>query len=194
MENEIKIRLAKADDAESLLKIYSYYVENTAITFEYKTPTVEEFKKRIQKTLQKYPYYVAESCKDDRNMILGYAYAGDFKAREAYNWSIETSIYVHKDFKKNGIGSLLLEKLESTLAEMNITNANACIAKAEVEDEHLTNASINFHARMGYKMVGEFHKCAYKFGRWYNMVWMEKFIGEHSENQKSVNFKNFATF
>ncbi len=170
MENEIKIRLAKADDAESLLKIYSYYVENTAITFEYKTPTVEEFKKRIQKTLKKYPYYVAESCKDDRKMILGYAYAGDFKAREAYNWSIETSIYVHKDFKKNGIGSLLLEKLESTLAEMNITNANACIAKAEVEDEYLTNASINFHARMGYKMVGEFHKCAYKFGRWYNMV------------------------
>ena len=69
---------------------------------------------------------------------------------------------------------------------MGILNLNACIAVALKEDEYLTNASVDFHKHFGYKRVGEFHRCGYKFNRWYNMVWMEKMIGEHKSLQPEV--------
>lgn len=68
----------------------------------------------------------------------------------------------------------------------HILNLNACIGYPETEDEYLTKDSVRFHTHMGYSMVGEFHKCGYKFGRWYNMVWMEKLIGEHADQPEPV--------
>ncbi len=170
------IRIATTDDATELLKIYSYYVEHTAITFEYDVPSVAEFRQRIENTLKKYPYIVAT----ENNKILGYAYAGAFKARAAYDHSVETSIYVDRDARGRGIGSILLERLEELLKKMNILNVNACIAVPEQEDEYLTFGSVRFHEAKGYHTVGTFHKCGYKFGRWYNMIWMEKMLGEHT--------------
>lgn len=178
----IRIRIATVDDAAELLAIYAYYVTNTAITFEYDVPTKEEFESRISNTLEKYPYLVAEL--DEK--IVGYAYAGTFKARAAYQWSVETSIYVHKYYKHMGIGKVLYEALENILKSQNILNVNACIAYPPQEDAYLTKDSVNFHEKLGYRLVGEFHKSGYKFNRWYNMVWMEKFIGEHVENQPEV--------
>ena len=67
-----------------------------------------------------------------------------------------------------------------------MTNLNACIASPVVDDEYLNHNSIQFHQHLGYSMVGEFHKCAYKFGRWYNMVWMEKIIADHPDRQPDV--------
>ena len=87
---KITLRAAEGKDTQSLLGIYSYYVKNTAITFEYDVPSVEEFESRINHTLQKYPYIIAESDGE----AVGYAYAGVFKDREAYERSVETSIYV----------------------------------------------------------------------------------------------------
>lgn len=115
--------------------------------------------------------------------IVGYAYAGPLHARAAYAWSVETSIYVKESEKKSGIGKTLYLALEKVLAAQNITNVNACIASPVVDDEYLNHNSIQFHEHFGYSMVGEFHKCAYKFGRWYNMVWMEKIIAEHQDKQ-----------
>lgn len=89
------IRVAKREDAEELLKIYSYYVENTAITFEYDVPSVEEFSDRISNTLEKYPYLVLE----EEGKILGYTYAGKFNSRAAYDRAVETTIYM--DGKNN---------------------------------------------------------------------------------------------
>lgn len=178
----IELEIAKPEDAEKLLEIYSHYVKNTSITYEWDVPSVEEFKNRISNTLLKFPYIVAKNG----NQIIGYAYASPFKTRAAYQWAIETSIYIHKDFCHQGIGKLLLLKLEELLALQNILNVNACIAYPEIEDEFLTKNSVQFHEQMGYKLVGEFHKCGYKFNRWYNMVWMEKLIGEHKENQTPV--------
>lgn len=175
----MNIRLATENDAESLLEIYAPYVEETAITFEYVVPTADEFRGRIRETLKNYPYYVAESD----GKIAGYAYAGCFKERNAYDWAVETSIYVKKNLRRTGIGSALLKRLESTLARQNILNANACIAQIDGPDEHLTNASIYFHEKEGYRMAGKFHSCGYKFNRWYNMVWMEKMLGDHKKNQ-----------
>ncbi len=174
MENII-MRTATASDAEELLNIYGYYVENTAITFEYDVPTLEEFTQRIKDTLKKYPYLVVE--KDGE--ILGYAYAGVFKDRAAYDWSAETTIYLKHDAVKGGLGRILYETLEKEMKERGFLNLYACIGYPIDEDEYLTKNSAGFHAHLGYKKVGEFHKCGYKFGRWYNMIWMEKIIGEH---------------
>ena len=178
----ITVRSATLGDAERILEIYDYYVKNTAITFEYTTPTLEEFRGRMEKIMQKYPYLVAE--KD--GVIAGYAYAGAFVGRAAYDWSCETSIYLDKNARKCGIGKTLYTALEKELKEMGILNMYACIGYPAEEDEYLTKNSADFHSHIGFTMVGEFHKCAYKFGRWYNMIWMEKIIGEHKENQAPV--------
>lgn len=179
MEQPIKIRIAAVADAEALLGIYAPYVTDTAITFEYEIPSVEEFAGRITHILEKYPYLVAER----QGEIVGYAYAGGFHARAAYAWAAETSIYVSRESKKCGVGGALYRALEAALSAQGILNMNACIAYPQQEDEHLTRNSVDFHAHMGYRWVGEFRQCGYKFDRWYDMVWMEKLIGAHHPGQ-----------
>lgn len=180
--SDIHIRIASPADAEALLQIYAPYVENTAITFEYEVPSLDEFTHRIEHTLKRYPYLVAE----ENNTILGYAYASPFHERAAYDWAVETSIYVDRTHKHSGIGRLLHDALEDALKKQGILNMNACIACTPVEDPHLNNNSVEFHSHMGYRLVGEFYQCGYKFHTWYNMVWMEKQIGEHLKDQPPV--------
>ena len=176
--SETMIRIVSPEDAKELLDIYAPYVKDTAVTFEYTVPSLEEFTERIRHTLEKFPYLAAVR---DGEMI-GYVYAGPLHPRAAYAWSAETSNYVKKDKKHTGTGKLLYEALEKVLKEQKILSVNACIAYPETEDEYLTKDSVKFHHHMGYEMVAEFHKCAYKFDHWYNMVWMEKHIGDHIEN------------
>ena len=176
MEKEIMIRSAVLEDAEHILNIYSYYVENTAISFEYETPNLLDFRKRIENTLKEYPYLVV---KQD-GKIIGYAYASKFHERAAFGRCAEVSIYVDVNARKCGIGKLLYTALEEKLKEQGILNLYACIAYTENEDEYLNNNSAQFHEHLGYKENGRFHKCGYKFGRWYDMIWMEKMIGEHN--------------
>ncbi len=173
-----EIRDAKIADAKRLLEIYDYYVRNTAISFEYDTPSLAEFTARMENTLKRYPYLVIE--KDGR--IEGYAYAGTFKGRTAYDRSCETTIYIDHNERKSGMGRMLYESLEEKLKAQGILNMYACIGYPDKEDEYLTKNSAEFHEHMGYSKVGEFHKCGFKFGRWYNMIWMEKIIGEHRED------------
>ena len=175
MTADYSIRTATPDDAKELVAIYDYYVKETAITFEYETPSVEEFRGRIEKVLEKYPYIVIEKGKE----ILGYAYASTFKDRDAYQWSVELSIYIQKDVRRAGLGRMLYDELERRLKAQGILNLYACIGYPDEEDEHLTLDSVKFHEKLGYSMIGKFNKCGYKFGIWYSMVWMEKLIGEH---------------
>lgn len=175
---DITLRTATAADAAELLDIYAYYVTDTAITFEYDVPSVDEFAKRITNTLNKYPYIVAECV----GKAVGYAYATPFKERAAYDWAVETSIYVRHGVTHCGIGKALHSSLEDALKAMGVLNMNACIAYATAPDAYLDDNSARFHTAMGYRRVGEFTKCGYKFGNWYNMIWMEKHIGEHVIN------------
>lgn len=175
MTDGVTIRVATPCDTSEILEIYAYYVKNTVITFEYDVPSVEEFSGRIAKTLKKYPYIVVEKG----NKILGYAYTGAFVGRAAYDWSVETTVYVDHNAHKQGLGRMLYTGLENISRLQNIINLNACIGYPVKDDEYLTTNSADFHAHLGYRMVGEFHKCGYKFGRWYNMVWMEKMLSEH---------------
>ena len=151
-EGNIRIRTAREKDAKGCLEIYAPYVERTAVTFEYEVPSLEEFRERIRKTEEKYPWIVAE--KDGK--LQGYAYAGPFHARPAYDWAVETSIYVRQDCRGHGIGKKLYEALEQVLKGQHILNANACIAWPKQEDEYLTKDSEAFHRRLGYRLAGEF--------------------------------------
>ena len=183
------IRIAKEDDAEELLKIYSYYVKNTAITFEQKVPSLEEFSNRIKETLINYPYLVA--VVDGK--IVGYIYASRFRTRESYICSASTSIYIEKSYQRKGIGKKLYSELCNILLKQNITNVYAGAADPIEEDEYLTHNSEYFHKSMGFEIVAKYNKCAIKFGKWYNLIEMEKIIGEHSNQQKDfIPFKSFV--
>ncbi|MBQ3792602.1 MAG: N-acetyltransferase, partial [Clostridia bacterium] len=164
MRPGLRIRSVSPDDAERLREIYGYYVLRTAVTFEYDVPSVEEFRARIMKTIEKYPYLVLE--KD--GTAVGYAYAGPLKERAAYLHSCEVSVYLDPGERRRGYGRLLYEALEERLLSQGITNLYACLADPEKEDETLTRDSERFHRRLGYEKVGTFHLCGYKFGRWYN--------------------------
>lgn len=180
--SEIRIRSVTEEDAEELLEIYAPYVRNTAITYEYEVPSAEEFKSRIRKITEKFPYI----CITDGKRIYGYAYASSFHERAAYQWCAELSIYLDTDSHGKGYGRILYGELESRLKEIGIKNIYACIAYPDEDDERLTMNSVNFHTHMGFRKVGDFKSCANKFGRWYNMLWMEKIIGGHEENPKPI--------
>lgn len=168
------IRLASPEDALALLDIYAPYVRETAITFEYEPPGLEEFQDRIRRTLERYPYLAAEAAGE----IVGYAYAGPLKDRAAYDWAVETSVYLRTDWRRRGVGVRLYRALEDILRKQNVRNLYACVAcPAAEEDARLTRNSVDFHAHMGWRAVGELRECGYKFGTWYNIVWMEKRIG-----------------
>jgi len=182
MNTDVSIRMATEADAEEILKIYSPYVTDTAISFEYDIPSVVEFTRRIKDILQMYPYIVAL----EEKRIAGYAYASAFKERAAYNWAVETTVYLKQDCRGKGLGKKLYLTLEDILKRQNIINLNACIAYTSVEDVHLDNSSMAFHEHLGYSKVAHFTKCGYKFGTWYDMIWMEKMLGEHPDSPDPV--------
>lgn len=178
----VAYRLAVPSDAPELLKVYEPYVKNTAITYEYDVPSVEEFASRIEDVLTKFPYIAVLI----NGKISGYAYAHPFHPRAAYSWCAELSIYLSNDCHGMGIGRELYGIMETILKKQNILNLYSCVAYTETEDEYLTQASVHFHEHMGFKTCAHLHKCGYKFGRWYDMVYMEKTIGEHAENMSDV--------
>ena len=242
---KLTFRVARPEDAEALLAIYAPYVEETAITFEYEVPDVEVFRARIAHTLATYPYIVAVEEQEANagtghvdvdsvlstlasgadavtgacgaaGRIIGYAYVGRLHERAAYDWSVETSIYVDRSARKHGLGRQLYERLEAILRAMNIISVNACIAYPGTmnvaadaasaadrsqtnlregasdrgagigEDPYLNTNSPDFHAHLGYQLVGHFHACAYKFDRWYDMIWMEKWIAPHPAKPEAM--------
>ncbi len=170
--SEITLRFADVCDAEALQRIYEPYVRDTAVSFEYDPPTVSEFESRIQHTLRRYPYLVALMDGE----IVGYAYAGAFRPRKAYEHDAELSVYVERHHKKQGIGSRLYEGLEEILARQNVFTVHACITSADEPDGHLGADSEHFHAAMGFHLAARHERCGYKFGKWYHMIWMDKVI------------------
>ena len=179
------IRIARQEDSNQLVEIYGWYVENTAVSFEYEAPTVAEFAGRIREILETHPFLVYEE--DGR--LLGYAYAHPLIRRKACDWAVEVSIYIHRDARGKGIGRALYEALEKILLRQNICTLEACVAACDREDKYLTDSSIRFHTKMGYKTVGKMSDCGYKFGAWYHLLWMEKHIAPRSaENRAMIPF------
>lgn len=169
------IRSAEPDDAPALLNIYQYYVENTAVSFEHRPPTAEEFRARICYYRRKYPYL----CILEDGEIIGFAFAHAFRERAAYDYAAETTIYLDHKKRRKGAGRIIYTALEKELKKMGVTNIYACIAVPDGDDPHLSNASPLFHEKLGFHTCGTFHNCGRKFGRWYTMIWMEKIIAEY---------------
>lgn len=176
------VRSARLEDAERILEIYAYYVRQTAVTFEYEVPSLDEFRCRMERTMERYPYLVIEQG----GRVQGYAYAAPLKDRAAYDWSCETTVYLDRDARGQGMGRQLYDSLEDALGRMGVLNLYACVASPEREDGYLTKNSEEFHRRLGYRTAGEFRFCGYKFGRWYHTLWMEKNIGAHRPDQPPV--------
>ena len=180
---QLRITVATSADAADIAAIYAPYVRDTAITFEYDAPSAQEMSARIERIGATHPWLIAH---DAAGTALGYAYASPYYGRAAYAWCVETSIYVDRSARGRGVGRALYQELERVLAAQGILNLYACIATTSTPDAHLDNGSVTFHTRLGYREIGRFTKCGYKVGRWYDTVWMERDLGEHTLGQSSV--------
>lgn len=156
-------RLAKEQDAAALLSVYAPYVENTAVTFEYEVPAVEEFARRIRETLSFYPWLVCEK----EGEILGYAYASRHKERAAYQWGCELSVYIKEAAGGQGLGLALYQALIRILEHQNVYNLYACVTVPNEKSERL-------HAAFGFSPAGIWHHSGYKHGAWHDVAWYEK--------------------
>lgn len=158
-----KIRFASPRDAGEILGIYAPYVENTAISFEYTVPTKEEFRLRIEKIAERYPWIVYE----EEAGILGYAYAGPDRERAAYQWTAESSVYVAPSARGRGIGPALYDVLFDILRKQNF-----CLCSAIITADN--EASLKMHEKCGFYRVGFSESSGYKLGAWHGIVTMEK--------------------
>jgi phosphinothricin acetyltransferase len=161
----ITLRKATVSDGEALAAIYQYYVENTAITFEYVPPTDKEFSERIAHKTEKYPFLVAE----ENGKPIGYAYASEYRERAAYSWDVETSVYLDVNHRGKGIGKRLYTALEEILKQQNVVNLYACITDPNPRSEEM-------HRSLGYDLVGRFRAAGFKRGTWHGVSWFEKQI------------------
>lgn len=156
------IRHATNEDAAQIAEIYNYYVTSTHHTFETEPVEASEMEARIEEVSNGYPFLVAV---DDGN-ILGYAFASQFKLRQAYEHSAEVSIYVKNDAKQRGIGTRLYDRL---FEELNETLTHAIVAGIALPND----ASIKFHEKLGFKKVAHFREVGYKLGRWVDVGYWE---------------------
>lgn len=159
----IIIRPAAPKDCEDILSIYSYYVKNTCISFEYEPPVLSDFQKRIENIQKNYPVFVCEQ----NNKIAGYCYASSFRGYQAYRWDVETSIYIDSDYQNAGIGTALYRALENACTKQGFAVMYACIAYPNPQ-------SVRFHQHCGFTETAHFKKSGYKHGKWIDILFMEK--------------------
>ena len=154
------IRVARTTDAAAIAGIYAHYVRETAITFELEPPAPAEFAARIETCLLTHPWLVAQ--RDDR--IVGYAYAGRFSARPAYDWSAEITVYLDHACRGQGLGTRLYGALVRLLHEQGYHALYAGIT--------LPNpASLALHHAIGMADVGIYREAGFKDGRWHDVGW-----------------------
>ena len=162
------IRLASSHDASMLHAIYIPFVSNTPVSFELVPPTEQEMRQRIEQTLQTHPWLVCE----ERGEILGYAYASQHRTRQAYQWSVDVSAYVHEQWRGKGIGKALYTSLFALLRLQGFYNVYAGIA--------LPNpASVALHGAMGMRQVGIYSQVGYKLGVWHDVGWWQQSLQPH---------------
>lgn len=159
------IRKAESRDASQVADVYNYYIQQTHHTFETEPLSAEEMQKRIEDTTEDYPFLVAE----ENDEIVGYAYATQFKLRQAYEYASEVSIYVRNAAKQKGIGSQLYTQLFDELQE---TDTHAVVAGISLPND----ASVRFHERLGFEKVAHFKEVGYKLGRWIDVGYWEKIL------------------
>ena len=157
-----RLRLATGDDAACVSEIYRPVVESTPTSFEIEPPDRQEMARRIQGALPSHPWVVLEG----QHGVVGYAYASRHRARAAYQWSVETSVYIHPKLQRRGAGRGLYTSLIQILTAQGYANAYAGIT--------LPNAgSVGLHEAVGFQAIGTFRKVGYKFGAWHDVGWWQ---------------------
>lgn len=159
----MNIRRARISDANAIVDIYNWYIVNTTITFETNPVSIEEMKLRIQKKLNQYDWLVAET--DD--ILLGYAYYGSFRARTAYQHTVESTIYLSNEFKGKGIGISLYKELINSAKEKKFREMIAVIALPNPE-------SVSFHKKMEFGEIGVMRKIGFKFNNYIDVLFLQK--------------------
>jgi phosphinothricin acetyltransferase len=169
--SDISIRAASPADIPAITRIYAHAVRHGTASFELEPPDEAEMAARQQALLERgYPYLVAESG----GAVIGYAYAGPYRARPAYRFSVENSVYVAADAHRRGIGRLLLDRL---IADCEARGYRLMIA---VIGDSAQKPSIELHRAAGFKLVGAFEGVGYKFDRWLDTVLMQRPLGKGS--------------
>ncbi len=165
------IRLATPQDGEEILKIYSYYVEKTMISFETVSPSIEDFENRIEQIQKKYPYLVYE----ESGKIRGFCYASAHAERSAFAYTVNASIYFEQSYQGKGIAKMMYERLFSLLEKQGYFTVYVGVTACN-------GRSLQFHQNMGFEEVGRFEKVGYKLEKWVDLVWLSKRLKGEEEN------------
>jgi phosphinothricin acetyltransferase len=172
MAEPVTIRQAAEADAPALLAIYRPFVEATAVSFETRVPTVNEFAARIAKAVEGWQWLVAEQSAQ----CVGYAYGSSHRERPAYQWSVEVSAYVHPNLYRQGIGRALYLRLFEELKHKGFCNAFAGVALPN-------EASIALHRSVGFEPIGTFKAVGRKFGKWHDVAWFQRVLRESPQEE-----------
>jgi L-amino acid N-acyltransferase YncA len=165
---EVIVRGAGPADIPDITRIYAGAVVHGTATFEIEPPDEAEMARRQQALLARsYPYLVAERA----GIIAGYAYAGPYRDRRAYDWCVEDSIYVAPQFHRQGIGRLLLSRLVTDAEALGFRQIIAVIG------DSAQAASIAVHERAGFALIGTLRSVGFKHGRWIDTVLMQRPLG-----------------
>jgi L-amino acid N-acyltransferase YncA len=165
----VAIRLASENDAGAISGIYAPVVSASAISFELEPPDTREMARRIRETMERTPWIV---CTGD-NAVLGYAYAGRFRQRPAYQWTVEVSAYITPHARRSGVGRALYTSLLEVLRLQGYRTALAVLTLPNPASEGL-------HRAMGFARVGVFRNVGYKLGAWHDVAWLEMPLLEHT--------------
>lgn len=175
---EITLRAATEADAPAMLALYAPYVTETTVSSEYEAPSLEEFSGRIRTFGKTLPWLI---CLIEGE-VAGYGYAAPHRTRAAYQWSVETSIYVAQDWHRHGVASALYAALFEVLAMQGYYNIFVGITAPN-------ERSMKFHGAMGFCISGSYQDSMYKFGQWRDVLWMAKSLRAHDgEPQPTVPF------
>ncbi len=149
---------------DSIHRIYAYYVENSVVTFDINAPTKREIEEKFLTIAEKkHPIIIAKID----SKIVGFAYASTYRPRPAYRFSCENAIYIDKNMLRQKIGSFLLAELIERAKQFGFKQMIAIITKG-------TESSIALHKKFGFVIRGEFPKLGYKFGKWHDIVHMQR--------------------
>jgi L-amino acid N-acyltransferase YncA len=165
------IRIAETTDAQSVLSIYSPFILHSPFTFENEVPGIDDFQKRMAAYLEKYPWLV--SVEDGQ--ITGYAYASKHRERKAYQWCVESSIYIHPDYQRGGTATKLYSALLQILRYQGFYNVYAVITTPNIPSE-------TFHARLGFSEICIYRKIGFKLNQWHDVKWMVLALHDYNGN------------
>jgi phosphinothricin acetyltransferase len=173
MSDQPIIRPGTDADIASVQAIYAHHVLNGLASFEVEPPDVDEMRQRRHAVVERgFPYLVAEID----GAIVGYAYAGPYRARPGYRFACENSIYIRHGLEGRGIGKALLAPLIAACEAMGMRQMIAVIGDSE------NHASINLHKALGFEMAGNLRSVGFKFGRWIDSVFMQRPLGRGDGN------------